>query len=177
MSLENISPEQMRELAELSKSLSENPQTRSQFLRLTKQVRPDVVIPEIELQEAQSKAFEDQNAKIQGLEAKLAEKELIENYNKSRQALIKKGLVENEDQIAEVEKVMVDKRIGDHEAAAEYWRYMKQAAEPTASSFAGQPVMSKFDLKNYFKNPVSAARSAAAEALTELRKNPKVVGF
>ena len=55
MSLENISPDQMRELAELSKSLSENPSTRAQFLRLTKQVRPDVVIPEIELQEAQSK--------------------------------------------------------------------------------------------------------------------------
>ena len=129
MSLENISPDQMRELAELSKSLSENPSTRAQFLRLTKQVRPDVVIPEIELQEAQSKAFEDQNAKIQSLEAKLAEKELLENYNKSRQSLLKKGLVESEDQIAEVEKVMVEKRIGDHEAAAEYWRYMKQAAE------------------------------------------------
>ena len=94
MSLENISPDQMRELAELSKSLSENPSTRAQFLRLTKQVRPDVVIPEIELQEAQSKAFEDQNAKIQSLEAKLAEKELLENYNKSRQSLLKKGLVE-----------------------------------------------------------------------------------
>ena len=98
MSLENISPDQMRELAELSKSLSENPSTRAQFLRLTKQVRPDVVIPEIELQEAQSKAFEDQNAKIQSLEAKLAEKELLENYNKSRQSLLKKGLVESEDQ-------------------------------------------------------------------------------
>ena len=50
MSLENLSIEAQAELAALAKSLAEDPKTRKQFLQLTKQVRPDVPIPEIEIE-------------------------------------------------------------------------------------------------------------------------------
>ena len=51
MSLENLSVEAQAELAALAKTLAEDPKTRKQFLQLTKQVRPDVPIPEIEIEE------------------------------------------------------------------------------------------------------------------------------
>ena len=177
MSLENYSPEAINELALLAKSLSDNPATRKEFLKMTKKVRPDVVIPEIEMQEQAEKAFADQGVKISNLEARLAEKEAVEEAMRRRESLRKKGLAQSVEDIAEIEKVMADKKIMDHESAAEYWQYMKQAAQPTSSSFNGQPVMNKFNLKDYFKNPVNAARNEAVAALSELRKNPKVVGF
>ena len=178
MSLENYSPEAINELALLAKSLSDNPATRKEFLKMTKKVRPDVIIPEIDMQEQAEKAFADQSAKINNLEARLAEKEAVEETMRRREELRKKGLAQSDEDIAEIEKIMSDKGIMKHESAAEYWQYMKQAAAPTSSSFNGQPVMNKFvNLKEYFKNPVNAARNEAVNALTEIRKNPKAVGF
>jgi pantoate kinase len=37
--------------------------------------------------------------------------------------------------------------------------------------------MSKFNTKDFMKNPVGAARDAAHAALSEFRKNPKPIGF
>ena len=51
MSLEDVSYEARDELARLAKQLSDNPATRSSFLKLAKQVRPDVVMPEVEMEE------------------------------------------------------------------------------------------------------------------------------
>ena len=51
MSLEDISLEQRDELALLAKQLAENPSTRKDFLRMTKKVKPDLPIPELEMQD------------------------------------------------------------------------------------------------------------------------------
>ena len=51
MSLEDISLEQRDELALLAKQLAENPSTRKDFLRMTKKVKPDLPIPELEIQD------------------------------------------------------------------------------------------------------------------------------
>ena len=45
MSLENVSLEARDELASLSQMLAENPETRKEFLRMTKKVKPDLPIP------------------------------------------------------------------------------------------------------------------------------------
>ena len=46
MSLEDLSLEARDELAALAKKLADSPNTRKEFLRLTKQVNPDMPIPE-----------------------------------------------------------------------------------------------------------------------------------
>ena len=51
MSLENLSLEACDELAALAQTLAENPNTRKDFLRMTKQVKPDLPIPELEIEE------------------------------------------------------------------------------------------------------------------------------
>ena len=62
MSLEDMSNDQVNELAALAKQLAENPETRKDFLRLTKKAKPDLPIPELEIEDATthavSKAYE-----------------------------------------------------------------------------------------------------------------------
>lgn len=178
MSLENsnLSYEAQQEMALLLQQMVDNPATRSETLRIVKKVRQDVPLPEVEMEEKANRVLEETTKKYQALEQKLREKEKAEAIRDRRNALIEKGLAQSKEEISEIEKVMVDKGIANHETAAEYFQYMKQAAAPTPSQFP-RPVMSNFDVKGYFKNPVAAARENAHAALTELRKNPKPIGL
>jgi hypothetical protein len=176
MSLENLSLEAQAELAALAKSLAEDPKTRRQFLQLTKQVRPDVPIPEIEIEERTSAVLEQANSRVESLEAKLRQKDAKEELQRRRNNLKEKQLASSDEDIAEIEKLMIDKGIANHETAAEYHSWMKQASTPTPSQFP-QPVMSKFNTQDYMKNPVGAARDAAHAALAEFRKNPRPIGL
>ena len=174
--LEDLSYEARDELAMLARQLSENPATREQFLRLTKVAKPDMLIPELDIKDRTYQAMNQSEARVQQLEAKLQERDALADLEKRRNNLIKKGLVQDEDQIREVEKVMLDKGITNHEAAAEYWSWMRQTAEPTPMGY--QPsALNKFDLSMYWKNPTQGARNEAAKALQELRKNPKPIGL
>ena len=176
MSLENLSLEAQAELAALAKSLAEDPKTRKQFLQLTKQVRPDVPIPEIEIEERTNAVLETANKRVESLEAKLRAKDAKEELERRRNNLRTKQLADSDADIADIEKLMIEKGIANLETAAEYHSWMKQAAAPTPSQFP-QPVMSRFNTQDYMKNPVGAARDAAHAALAEFRKNPRPIGL
>jgi hypothetical protein len=166
MSLENYSQDAITELAALSKRLSEDPATRKEFLRLTKKVYPDLPTPEIEMEEA---------VNARASVAELRQREVREELQKRRDTLKQKGFAQSDEEILEIEKLMTEKGIANHETAADYWRHMKQAARPTPGY--PQPVMSRMNLKDYMKNPIGAARENAAAALQELRGNPKPIGL
>lgn len=176
MSLENMSQESRDELAALAQTLAENPATRKEFLRMTKKVKPDLPIPELEIEDNTARAISKSEERVQQLEAKLREKEALEALKERRQALMKKGLVTSEDDIEGVEKLMLEKGITNHETAAEYHQWMKKAAVPTASSYNPSPVKA-FDLNKYWKNPNSAARNEAMNALNELRNPRRPIGL
>jgi len=176
MSLEDVSYEARDELARLAKQLSDNPETRGPFLKLAKQVRPDVSMPEIEIEERYTKKFQDFESKLAARDAKQAERDAMDNLEYRRNSLLEKGLVDSRDEIQKVEKLMLDKGITNHEAAAEYHNYMKQAAIPTPSGYNPNP-MRKFDLSAFHKNPVQAARETAAQALSEFRKPVRPIGL
>ena len=175
MSLEDISLEQRDELALLMKELAENPATRKEALRLTKKVRPNLPIPELELEDYTEKKVTQAEDRVAQLEAKLKEKESLEELQKRRDRLVKKGLASEED-IEEIEKIMLEKKISDRETAAEYFDWMKQAAQPTPSGYNPSPLKG-FNLNEYWKNPVQGARNEAAKALAELRKNTRPIGI
>jgi hypothetical protein len=84
MSLENLSLEAQAELAALAKSLAEDPKTRKQFLQLTKQVRPDVPIPEIEIEERTNEALQAVTKRAESLEARLRQKDAKEELDRRR---------------------------------------------------------------------------------------------
>ena len=176
MSLENLSPESRDELAALAQTLAENPATRKEFLRMTKKVKPDLPIPELEIEESTTRAVSKAEERVQALEAKLREKEAIEALKNRRDSLVKKGLVKSEEDIEGVEKLMLEKGITNHETAAEYHQWMKQASVPTASTYSASPVK-QFDMNKYWKNPVGAARNEAMNALNELRNPRRPIGL
>ena len=100
MSLENLSLEAQAELAALAKSLAEDPKTRKQFLQLTKQVRPDVPIPEIEIEERTNAVLETANKRVESLEAKLRAKDAKEELERRRNNLRTKQLADSDEDIA-----------------------------------------------------------------------------
>lgn len=176
MSLENLSEEARNELAALAQRLADNPETRKDFLRMTKKINPDLPIPELEIDDRTNSALSQMRQENDAIRAKLQAKEAQEMLDKRRQSLVKKGLVDNEDEIDAVEKLMLEKKIADHETAAQYHQWMKQAAVPTPSGYNPSAVK-QFDLNKFWKNPASAAREAAASALNEIRKPMRPIGL
>ena len=176
MSLENLSLEARDELAALAQTLAENPETRKDFLRMTKRVKPDLPIPELDIEDYTTKAVNRSEQRVQALEAKLREKEAIEELQKRRNSLMKKGLISNESEIDDVEKIMLERGINNHETAAEYHAWMKQASVPTPSGYNPSAVK-QFNLGAYWKNPSSAARKEAMNALNDLRKPVRPIGL
>ena len=178
MSLEDLSFEARDELAALARQLAENPNTRKDFLRMTKKVKPDLPIPELEIEEYTNRSVEAANKRVEELESKWRERDTLDELKSRRQKLIKKGLAADDAEIEKIEKVMLDKGITDHETAAEYWKWMEQSAVPTSGSVGYNPSPLKaWDLSKFMKNPIQAGRDAAHSALSELRKNPKPIGL
>ena len=175
MSLENLSLEARDELASLSQRLAENPTTRKEFLRLTKKVNPDLPIPELEIEDKTNSAIDQIRNENAQLQAKLRERDAMEELERRRQSLVKKGLA-TEDDIADVEKIMLEKKISDHETAAQYHSWMKQAAVPTSTGYNPSAVKN-FNLNAYWKNPQAAARNEAFNALNDLRKPTRPIGL
>ena len=176
MSLENLSLEARDELAQLAQTLAENPDTRKDFLRMTKRVKPDLPIPELDIEDYTNRAVNKSEERVQALEAKLRERDAVEELQKRRNSLMKKGLISNESEIDDVEKIMLERGINNHETAAEYHAWMKQAAVPTSSGYNPSAVK-QFNLGAYWKNPSAAARNEAMNALNDLRKPQRPIGL
>ena len=179
-SLEDLSPEARDELAQLARELADNPDTRESFLRLTKKARPSLTIDSIDLKDEMHSRLESAATRVEQLEGKLREREALDSLESRRKGLIESGKVQSRADIAEIEKVMLEQGITNHETAADYWKWMNQAATPTPSAFASRNVFNdtnKSNLSGFFKNPVGHARDEAARALNDLRKNPRPIGI
>jgi len=170
MSLEDISLEARDELALLAKQLSDNPETRKEFLRLTQRVKPNMVIPELQLEDFTNKKVNQAEERVMQLENKLREKDIREHLESKRRALKANGIARTDEDIQEIEKIMLEQGITSHDTAAQHWEWMKQAATPTPTGY-NPNMINKFDLSKYWKNPQGAARNEAATALHEIRNN------
>jgi len=179
-SLEDLSPDGVNELALLARELAENPNTRESFLRLTKKARPNMTIDSIDVKDQVDARFAEYEAKINAAENKLREKDALEELEKRRNSLVKRGKAKSDEDVAEIEKVMLEKGITNHDTAADYYEFMKTAATPTSPQYYNKSFMNETardTLSKFRVNPAGAAREEAAKALNELRKNPRAVGF
>jgi multidrug resistance efflux pump len=175
MSLENLSLEARDELAGLAQTLAENPDTRKDFLRMTRRVKPGMPIPELDIEDHTNRAISASDSRVQALEAKLRERDAIEELTKRRNSLVRKGLVK-ENEIDEVEKLMLQKGINNHESAAEYFEFMRQAAKPTPTGYNPSAVKN-LNLGAFWKDPKGAARNEAAAALADVRRPIRPIGL
>lgn len=176
MSLENLSLEARDELASLMQTLADSPDTREDILRLTKKVKPNLNIPEIDLKDKTNQELEKIRQENESLRNEFRARDAQAELDKRRKALVKKGLVSSEDEIDAVEKVMLEKKISDHETAAEYHRFMKEAAKPTPTGYNPSAIRG-LNLQQFWKDPRGAAQQEAVKAFQDLRKPQRPIGL
>jgi hypothetical protein len=124
-----------------------NPKTRAQFLKLWKEVQPDVVIPEIdaatphlEALEGIRKEFHEFKKSLEDEKEETSKKRTLEEIDNQ----IKRGRKKLKDQgwldegIASVEKLMQDRGISDYDAAAALWEKENPKEEPIIPSNFGE---------------------------------------
>jgi hypothetical protein len=125
-----------------------NPKTRAQFLKLWKEVQPEVVIPEIdaatphlEALETIKKEFQDFKKSLEDEKEEVKKKRTLEEIDaqiaKGRRKLKDTGWMD--EGIASVEKLMQDRGISDYDAAAALWEKENPKEEPITPSNFGEP--------------------------------------
>ena len=130
-SLENVDPVDI-ELAALAKKLSNDPATRKDFLRLVKKHNPAQPIPELDVEDRISALAAPHIQKVAKLEADLLKRDVAGRIEEKRSALREQGY--SRDDVAAIEKLMVEKQIPSHDTAASYFKMEKQTATPTPTS-------------------------------------------
>ncbi len=173
-SLEGFTPEQIEEMADTYRAVLANPETRKAALRATKKVNPGMSIPEIDLEDAGRAEFKARDERIEKLEDELRRRDAESRVHAERAALRDKGM--SAEDIAAVEKLMIDKRIPDYSTAAEFLQNQRQVAEPTPNSMERRPALTV----NLPSDPLAAlkqgpkglknwGRDNASAALDEIR--------
>jgi hypothetical protein len=176
MSLENLSLEARDELASLMQTLAESPDTREDILRLTKRVKPNLNIPEIDLKDRTNSELSKMREENEALRNEFRARDAKADLEERRKALVKKGLAQSDEDIQAIEKVMLEKKIADHETAAEYHQYMKEAAKPTPTGYNPSAIRG-LNLNQFWKDPRGAAQQEAVKAFQDLRKPQRPIGL
>ncbi len=173
-SLEGLAPEQIEELADTLNRLYQNPETRGVVLRATQKVTPGLHVPELELEARANAAFKARDEKIEAQERKIIEMEAERRIERERQSLKDAGY--SKDDIAAIEKTMIDKRIPDYGTASQFFSQERKLAEPTpatANPFGSPTLSLPADplkaLKQGTKGLRDFGRNQATDALNDLR--------
>lgn len=170
MSLEGKSAEEIAALAELAQSLASNPATRLGFLNLTKKANPSTHIPEIDIPNQINSHFAAGLARLGALEKENENMKIQQSIMAKRQLLLDSGVAKKD--IPDIEKLMLEKKIPDHQTAAEFFKMQQKAAVPTpASTLTGSRTnhMPAMDLKPFNGNINDWARNAASKAIDEIK--------
>ncbi len=171
-SLENQTPAEVAAMAAMYQKLLSNPATRELTLRASKKIDPSLSIPEVDLRDMANGAFAARDEKIASLEQQIRERDAKDRVAQARAGLAKQGM--SDDDVAAIEKLMVDEQIPSYETAAKYYRAQKQIATPTptamqrATSFE-LPKSPLDAMKNGKAGLKNWARSEASAALDDLR--------
>jgi hypothetical protein len=168
-SLEGLSQEAIIELAQVAKGLSDNSETRASFLGLVKKADPSMNIPELDIPVQMHAALQEERTKREALENKIMERDARDNVMNRREALKKSKGLSDED-VAEVEKIMVEKGISNHDTAAEFMVAQRQSAKPTPFQAGyGSHQAPQVDTKPYGGNMAQWARNEAASTISDIR--------
>jgi ribosomal protein S20 len=174
VSLEGMSQEAINGLALLAKGLSQNQTTRGEFLRLTKTANPDLNIPEVDIPLQMQGMMEAERKKREDLENKIRETEVRDQIKERRENLMRDKKLSFE-QVQEVEKMMTEKGIVNHDTAADFYMSQQKSAAPTPSTGFGVNTVPKIDAKDFGGNIAQWSRNEAANLIGDIRSGKVVV--
>lgn len=120
------------ELAALFKSLANDPATRPHVLRLVKHKNPNTPIPEIDMENRLHAVTKPLNDKIDAQAQELLKRDAKSNIDAHRSRLKEAGY--GKDDIAAIEKLMVEKHIPSYDTAADHFRMSRELATPTPTT-------------------------------------------
>lgn len=173
--LEGLDEATIKELAATAKGLAENKDTRMGFLQLVKKGNPSMTIPEIDIPESVNAQLKEEREKREVLENKFREEDVRRAIQEKRNTIMGKGIAASE--VAEVEKLMTERGIVNHETAAEFYLAQKRIATPTPPAGRAYEPMTvpKLDAKPFGGNMRSLGKSMAAELFQKIRNGEVVV--
>lgn len=147
----------------LADALYNDPKTRGEFLKLVKKHKPDLRIPEVDVETELEARLQPLQQKILDFEGKQLEREAQINQRAARRRVLNEGFV-TEDELPEVEKLMNERNIGDLEAAAELYHHRKQVAAPRL----GPTPLRLPNYKGLFADRRNWGRAEAYKVINEL---------
>ena len=165
----------IRGLAETAKGLLDNKDTRSGFLQQVKRANPTLSIPEIDIPDSVSAQLAEERSKREALEARIRENDVRADIERKRQAIRGKGIGESE--VAEVEKLMVERGIANHDTAADFFLAQKRMATPTPPSGKSYESLTlpKIDATQFGGNMRNWGKNTAADVFRQIRNGEVVV--
>jgi hypothetical protein len=156
-SLEGMTDEQIRNLASLSNDVLSDPATRREMQRIIKKRNPAAVIPELEVEDAVSKAASELKAENEALKAEVANDRLSRQRERIR------------DNLQDQYPTMTKYAIGSHESAAKFLHNERLLAQPAPEvPGKGGPMLMPSEAKEFFKSPTQVARRLAHAAVTDI---------
>jgi hypothetical protein len=169
MSLEGLSEEQVKGLAEQFHGLLSDPKTRRTVQRALKELKPTTVFPELEVDDAVTRVTADLTKVNDDLRAELSKRDMETTRRELRRTLTDTyPSLKFED----IEKAMTDNGIANHETAAKFLVQERRLADPAPEIPArGGPMMMPSEAKQFFKNPTQTARRLASDAITDIMRN------
>lgn len=163
-SLEDYSPDQLASMGRLYAQLVQNPATRLNTLRSTKTISPNTPIPELDVLDQVAKGMKPYIDETAALKKNILERDVRDGIEAKRRELYSKG--HTKEQVEQIEKLMVERKIPDHDTAAEFFKLQSKAAEPTTPKYQYQPNTLPLDkekakaaggFKKFYQNDAHAA--------------------
>ena len=128
-------------LRELRRDLTKDPEIRKKFQRVLKEARPTAVTPDIDQEDALnsrlSKEKTELEARINKLEEEKLRSDLDQKYSSQKAMLSNPPYNFDEEDIAEVEKLIKDKEFPSYQVAADYYKAMNSTARPSGLGIGG----------------------------------------
>jgi hypothetical protein len=156
-------PDEVVAMGALMTTLGQDPKYRRRILEILRDANPSMPIPELDVEHAVTERVNASTAKITEENTRLNDRlaSLESTIRRDRWAT-EHGL--SEEEMGELETFAKEKKVGDPEAALEYFELGRPRRTPT-------PVSMTEDLrKAYYKNPKATALREGERVLAELRR-------
>jgi hypothetical protein len=164
VSLENLTPDELAFL-NIGKLLMQNQEVSREAKRLLKKAKPDVSLPDIELEDRLAAREAEITRKQTEFEERLNKDALERKIEAQRQSIRDQGI-----DVTALEAFMKEHEIYSYEKAAKIFSQVNRPADPTPSSLMTEVKgMQGDDAKKLWGNPTEWARQTAKQALDELR--------
>lgn len=153
-------------LANVTRELLNNPATRNRLQKMVKELHPENFIPEIDIP---NNALAPVNDEVKRLNDEVTQLRAEREIERRRAELVSSGKVSAND-VSEVEKIMMERGIGDYNTAAELLNFQRQAAKP-GPTYDATRMRLPTDKVDLMKDPRAYAMNEAYAALNEMRSH------